>query len=252
MGEVTIKGEYHSSRGDLEQEIELVKEGVDHLILEGESEASVPESIGDTWFWATMNLFFWLFGDIWTNHRILVELAEDQGADIETTRQKDTDLYTNAPLPVRVLTIGLSCLLVGVGIVIGIQMEPYRSLLWGGSTAFLGIVAPVLIFRLYNMFLNKSDDKNRDQIISDKISEAYDEEDRILVVVGDSHKDNIKGKLPDNVDAEMKTPVYGKYSWPSIREFSSPFIRGLLAFVSLYFLVLIVASKLISYIPAIA
>lgn len=36
MTDVVLKGEIHTSRGDLKEERELLREGVDALVLEGE------------------------------------------------------------------------------------------------------------------------------------------------------------------------------------------------------------------------
>jgi len=93
---VVLKGEIHTSESDLEEERELLVEGVDALVLEGERE-DADYGLLRSWYATAMSIVgLVLFDTLYTDHRILVDLAEAQDTELIATRESDAELVENA------------------------------------------------------------------------------------------------------------------------------------------------------------
>jgi hypothetical protein len=93
---VIVKGELHSNMGDLEEEKELVKQGFDVLVLEGQKTES-DYGWTDGWFQISLVAFFWLAGRIYVSEEILLDLAETQ--DTLMTYVVDDELFCGLARP---------------------------------------------------------------------------------------------------------------------------------------------------------
>lgn len=204
--EVIIKGEYHSSRGDFRHEREILKEGVDHLILEGAKNPPRIPSLSKIWFYCSVKAMDWM---IWrpfnTDTTVLEDMAEGQGAPVWKTRESDLDVLENSP-GVGVLAAFLVFAFGMIGSPVLYFYEMYNGVL---LSPILGLLAPVLLLRIFEM--NYSE-KMRDEIIAGKIESAADSGGRIVAIVGERHLDNVCRNLPDWIDPEKEPPKYHWYS----------------------------------------
>jgi len=76
QSQVVLKVEIHTSESDLTEERELLVEGVDALVLEGERE-DADYGLLRSWYATAMSIVgLVLFDTLYTDHRVLVDLAE--------------------------------------------------------------------------------------------------------------------------------------------------------------------------------
>lgn len=103
MTDVVLKGEIHTSEGDLIEERELLKQDFDTLILEGDE--SEPE-FGplDGWFNISIELFKSTFGQVYVDKTILLDLADVQDTEVVFTRESDSEMLRNTPRLVQLFS----------------------------------------------------------------------------------------------------------------------------------------------------
>lgn len=198
MTEVILKSELHSSRLDKEEELEIMEEGVDALVLEGEDGPS-DYRISESWFEQAITGLFYVGGPIYQSADILIRFARYQGAELYLTRESDAEILRNAPLPLRVLGGIAYLVLLMASIVIGL-MHGFTS---GAIVLFAAFVLPTLSIRLYNTKLN-STDNNRDQIIAQRIEDAANDHERILAIVGAGHANGVQESLPEDYEIDFR------------------------------------------------
>jgi len=232
MSDVTIKGEIHASRGDLEEERDILAEGVDTLVIEGSSEDETGVSWLHAWFEVAMMIFEYLFAEsLYTDHQTLVDIAKGQNADVVYTRETDSDLIDNSHKLVKgiafVLFYGLGFLSALFGI-FGLQF-------YGAGTLLLAGLGPVLLLRIYE---TKKAGDNRDRKIAEKIEEAAEGGDRVVAVMGNTHAKKVPDYLPEDMDFEMREPSYSFLSLQMARDLFVPSVRvaGTMAIVYPVFL----------------
>lgn len=203
--EVIIKGEIHTSRGDLREERDILAEGVDTLIIEGQKEEA-DFGILHGWFGVAMIIFNYLFARfMYTDHGVLVDTAKGQNADVVYTRESDIDLLFNS----HTLVIGFA-FTVFYGCLAGSAILGLLGDTANGTALLVASgVAPVLILRGYETW--KSDD-NRDQIIAEKIENAVEDGGRVVAVMGEAHARNVPDYLSDDIDPDVRGPRYGMVS----------------------------------------
>lgn len=233
MNDVVIKGEVHSSRGDFEEERELLAEGVDTLVVEGsEDETEVGWLHG--WFGIAMMIFEYLFASfLYTDHQTLVDIAKGQGADVVYTRETDAALLENSHKFVVATAFVLFYLLVLLSALFGLL----GMQLYGAATLLLTGLAPIIILRIYET--RKSGD-NRDKKIAEKIEGAAEDGGRVVAVMGQSHANNVPHYLPEEIDPDVREPQYGFFSLSMGRDLFVPAVRmvGMLGVVYPAFLAL--------------
>lgn len=78
----------------------------------------------------------------------------------------------------------------------------------GGGFFILGTLIPPLALRMRE---TSRTDRNRDEIIAEKIAEAAEEGGRVVAVVGHRHRDDVVSYLPEWIDPKPKDPVYDWY-----------------------------------------
>lgn len=236
MPDVVLKGEIHTSTGDLNEKKELVKNGIDTLVLEGESPGKQSEPGWlDGWFSMSTWLFDLVMRNVYVSKDILVDLAEAQNADVVYTRDSNSELIENANRSMKTLSAILFYLLVAAGLVWGYNTGDLVS---GAAILFIGVLAPILLLRIYNTKL-AGDELNRDQIIADKIVDASENSSRVVAVVGEEHVEGVNRRLPSELQVDTKGLAYGKLSKPHLKELILP---GFTAFSVLFvFYVLLLA-----------
>lgn len=245
MVEVILKGELHSSNGDLAEEREIVKEGVDVLILEQEDPEMVSNyGMLDGWFQLSVVLFFWFLETVYLSKTVLEDLADFQGADIQYTRETNSEMLDNASPWAKVLGAVLFYLFLLAGVGLGAASGPDISMmdLYGAALLFLSVGLPPLVIRIHNM---RHSSGNRDQIIADKITTAAEGEKRVVAIVGAAHLPGIEAALPDDVDPTVHRPVYGMCSIQSVKEVLPPFFKTGLVLFSFYLLTIWAVSHIL-------
>ena len=242
MADVILKGEVHTSLGDRKEERELLKQGVDALVLEGnESEAEYGWSQG--WFSVSMYIFSLVFGELYADKDLIVDLAEAQDADIIYTREDNSGLLDNAPVYIKTLAAISFYILFPASILVGVLTTKFM----GSLVLLLSALVPILLIRFYNM-RTSCGGGNRDQIIADKINEATEGNRTVLAIVGERHRDGVADKLPEDIVPEQISPAYGVFS----RQHAKDLIRPIfVAFSVLYVLYLIAYYFLLTFLPVI-
>lgn len=217
-GDVVIKGEVHSSRGDFEEERELLAEGVDTLVVEGsEEETEVGWLHG--WFGIAMMIFEYLFASfLYTDHQTLVDIAKGQGADVVYTRETDAALIENSHKLVVATAFVLFYFLVFLSALFGLL----GAEVYGAATLLMAGLGPIIILRIYET--RKSGD-NRDKKIAEKVEGAAEDGDRVVAVMGQSHAKKVPDYLPDEIDPDVREPKYGFFSLSMGRDLFVPAVR---------------------------
>lgn len=83
MPEVVLKDELHSNDGELDEEREIVKDGIDVLILElDDPKMESDYGIFDDWLHWSVVLFFWFLETVYLSKIVRENLADDQDADM--------------------------------------------------------------------------------------------------------------------------------------------------------------------------
>jgi hypothetical protein len=232
--QVVLKGEIHTSESDLAEERNLLVEGVDVLVLEGERE-DADYGLLRSWYVTAMSIVgLILFDTLYTDHRVLVDLAEAQDAELVTTRESDAELVENANPLVEVVT---AVLFYGT-FVISVFYGLWTGDTLGGAFLLLGAaLLPIAVLRQHGM--NRSAAKlNRDQIIADKVADAAEEDNRVVAIVGGDHLDTIAERLPDKINPEKREPAYGIYSLQHAREVATPAFTAISILFVMYLIIL--------------
>lgn len=215
MPDVVLKGELHSSQADHLEELDLMQEGIDALVLEG-NEGDAEYRATEGWFQQAIAGMFYVLSPLYISKEILVRFAEYQAATIYFTRESDAEVLRNAPRLVRLFSAVLYFLLLPGSIIIGLLW----GYLWGAGSLFFSFALPVLLIRVYNSRLNSAE-RNRDRIMAQKIKEAAETHKTVLAVVGDAHVDGVLDALPDDLDIEYypskKDGITTEGIWRNIR-----------------------------------
>ena len=239
---VHLKGEIHSSRGDYEKERELMKEGIDALVLEG-TENTGDYGITEGWFQQAITGMFYILSPLYVSKEVLVDFAELQGADVWFTRESDAEVLRNAPFTMRLISASLYFLFLPSSVIIGLITGDYLA---GAGFLAVSFFVPVLILRLYNMEFNSAD-QNRDKIMAQKIAEATKENETVLAVVGAGHTDGIIDALPNTLNISYHPPEYSRTSKEHLKEIFIPLFQMFSLLLTLYLAILWVIVTLISF-----
>lgn len=218
MSEIIIKGEVHASRGDFEEERNLLAEGVDTLVVEG-SEGETEVSWLHGWFGIAMMIFEYLFASfLYTDHQTLVDIAEGQNADVVYTRENDAALIENS----HKLVVGTAFVLFYLLIFISAALGILGSQVAGAGTLLMAGLLPILILRIYETRLAGED---RDEKIAEKIEDAAEDGGRVVAVMGNSHAKRVPDYLPGEIEPDVREPVYGFFSISMGRDLFVPAVR---------------------------
>jgi hypothetical protein len=218
MSEIIIKGEVHASRGDFEEERNLLAEGVDTLVVEG-SEDETEVSWLHGWFGIAMMIFEYLFASfLYTDHQTLVDIAEGQNADVVYTRESDAALIENS----HKLVVGTAFVLFYLLIFVSAALGILGSQVAGAGTLLMAGLLPILILRIYETRLAGED---RDEKIAEKIEDAAEDGGRIVAVMGNSHAKRVPDYLPEEIEPDVREPEYGFFSISMGRDLFVPAVR---------------------------
>lgn len=244
MSRVVVKGELHSSSGDLDEERELLKENFDALILEGQASKS-DYGWADGWFQLSIIGFFWIMGRIYISKEILVEMAEIQGTELIYTRESDAEVLQNTPIHMKAFSALLFYILVPGSIPVGLVFGN----LPGASVFLLGMGLPLLGIRIFNYRRNRGE-KNRDKIIADKIEQEFADDRSVLAIIGSGHLQGVLNHLPEEINPEVRNPAYPYLCRESGKELLFPLIEAILVLYSVYLLVSWTFLRIIQFIPS--
>ena len=241
MTDVVLKGEIHTSRGDLDEERELVRDGVDALVLEGE-ESGAEYGWSEGWFSITSWIFGLVMSNIYTDNRILEDLALAQDADVLYTRESNAALLRNAGWFAKWTAALLFYLLFPLSLIIGIVTGQTVT---GALVLFLSSLAPLFLLRIYNMRRSEAEE-NTDQRIADKIVETAESSERVVAVMGQAHLEDVKERLPGNLNVEERDIVYSVWSRPHLEELITPVFTGFSVLFVFYLISMYLYSLVIS------
>lgn len=228
--EVIVKGELHSSQGDLAHERELLVEGVDHLVLEGPEEEAEYGLLQQWYAFAMLITDYLFFRILQTDSSVLEDIAKAQGAEVIKTRESDASVLENSHILARIGAAVLFLVLFFAAALFGISgIHLYGVPLLIGSA-----MLPVLLLRIHES--NRST-KSRDEQIAELIAEAAEDGGRVVAVVGDNHVDPVIDHLPEGIDSVRKEPRYQWYSWQHFKDIAYPlfvFVSVLWVFYTLF------------------
>lgn len=245
MADIVLKGELHTSRGDLEREKELLKEGFNTLLLEQSSSQETQRySPLDSWFSIASDLFFFILSYIYTSHQILKEIADIKDTNIIYTRESEKDILENNTLKIRTLCSGLFYLLLTVSIVYG--YEGGNKI--GGAIMLLVAMGLPLVLLRFGEMRSGNNLEDRDEIIADKILSAHEEGKSVLAVVGESHLERIQAHLPDEVDVRVEGAEYGKASITHMKDIGLPIFTAFSVLYVIYLTVLWLSTQIIAFV----
>jgi len=206
--EVIVKGELHSSRSDLNESIDLIEDGVDHLIIEdAERRADYPQR--HLWFQLQMWLFtHFFFNRFYTDHTILKDIADQYDANVIKTRSSNSALLNNASRADITTAFLVSFTFITGGVLVGYLFSGWWSLLTGAGSFTLGMIAAPLLLRVEE---SEREDDNRDELIAGKVADAAEAGGRVVAVIGDKHRQPVVENLPEWVDSDPRPRAYGWY-----------------------------------------
>lgn len=213
--EIIIKGELHSSRGDLAHERKLLVEGVDHLVLEG-PEREAEYGLLQTWYAFAMLLTNYLFFRILqTDSSVLEDIAEAQDAEVTKTRESDASVLENSHILARIGAAALFLVLFFAAALFGIA----EIHIYGVPLLIASAILPVLLLRIHES--NRSAG-SRDEQMAQLIIDAAEDGGRVVAVVGDDHADPVIDHLPEGIDVVREVPKYPWYSWQHAKDIAYP------------------------------
>lgn len=227
--EVVLKGENHASRRDHKEELELMRKGIDALVLEG-SEKTPDWSLTEGWFQQAMTGMFYVMGPLYLSKEALVEFARFQDADVFFTRESDAEVLRNSPRLVRWFSAFLYFIMLPSSVLVGLVGGSVQ----GASLLFASFGIPVLTIRIYNSRLNPGEN-NRDRQMAEIIQDALETNDSVLVVIGGRHVDGVKAALPGQLDIDYYPTKLGGLTVSGIWDFT---VRGFQMLSLLFFLYL--------------
>jgi hypothetical protein len=232
--EVVVKGEIHTSRADQAEERNLLVEGVDTLVLESQKE-DAQYGLRHHWFAYAMAIFDWVIvRNLYTDSRLLIDLADAQGADIEFTRKTDTDIVDNTNLLVELFSAAVFYVLAFISILYGLLLG---AIMTGALLLLMSALLPILIIRVYETM---HAEENRDEIIADIIAEAAEEGGRVVAIIGGKHFEVVPDHLPDDVDPELRPPNHGAASLQTVKDIGIPTFEAFSDIFLLYSVLLFV------------
>lgn len=233
--EILIKGEIHTSQGDLDEERELLKTGVDHLILEGSEQKNWQFKWRQLWFGWVLLTFEYLFArHLYVDKTIITDLAEIQDAKLHPTRKSDISILDNSHMLVKIVSAILFFALFAVALIVGV----IGNVVWGSLLLLVSSLSPLLLIRIHE---SRRATVGRDIQIAEMIEEVAQGDGRIIAIVGDAHADRIVEALSSDFEVEVKPPVYGRLSRPHLREV---IYRVIVSFSVLY----VVYSGMLAYV----
>lgn len=233
-GEVVLKGEIHTSRTDHREERTLLTEGVDTLILEGPSEKTAY-GVRNLWFAYAMAIFQWVIvRTLYTDNRLLVDLAEAQGANIEFTREADTDIIDNSSLMVEVFSAAVFYILAFVSILYGLLLN---AVVTGALLLLMSALLPILIIRVYETM---HAEETRDEKMANIIEDAAGEGGRVVAIMGGRHFKVVPDHLPDDLEPELRPANHGVVSLNTVKDIGIPIFEAFSNLFLLYAILLFI------------
>lgn len=219
--EVLIKGELHTSHGDLEEERAIIKDDVDHLIFEGPEQKNWQFKWSQIWFGWVLMIFEFLFARfLYVDKTIIEDLAEAQGVEPQSTRESNASMLENTHTLVKIASAGLFFVLFAIALIVGWLGYVRQGSLW----LFVSSLLPLYLVRSHE---SRRGSVGRDIQIAEMIEEAAEDGGRVVAIVGAHHVDRIEEALSDNLETEVRLPAYSALSLPHLKDLFYPTITFL-------------------------
>lgn len=236
MPRVILKGEVHTSKSDLKEEKDLIRDrDVDFLILEKNKERAKLK-LSNVLYLIYFELFSIAMKIPYVNKEGLEDIANQRGIKVCPTRKNNLEIFKESPLWYDFLSFILSFFLLAYGLFLVYKLPNIpifiRSIdlilinLLGTIFVFLGMILPVVMARLYEMS-NKLK-INRDKKIAEKISK-FSEKGNVLAILGQRHLPNIEENLDKDI-SDKRVSVCKGDKYKTIKEIIFPLLKGLIVF----------------------
>ena len=234
--EILIKGELHTSHGDLEEERTLIKDGVDHLIFEGPEQGNWQFRWSQIWFGWVLIIFEFLFArSLYVDKTIIKDLAEFQDVEPQSTRESNASILENAHILVKIASAGLFFVLFATALVVGRLGHVLQGSLW----LLVSSLFPLLLVRSHE---SRRGTVGRDIRIAEMIEKAAEDGGRVVAIVGADHVNGIERALPDDVEAEVRSPVYNRISLQHLNDLFYPTLVSFSVLYVIYSAMLVAVS----------
>lgn len=232
--QIIIKSERHSSRADFDEERKLLREGVDHLIIE-EAEKEAQYSPKQYWFrilmWNLKQFFFRIF---YVDNGTLKDIALAQEADIRFTRESNASVVENAGFIQQVVSVAVMSICIFSSAYIGTVGLEW----WTNNWNYLISIALLPLAILYPVYIirdSDSDNKegNRDKIIADKITNSAKQGGIVVAVLGNRHAREVYKNVSEEFNPEFCGPVYSTLSFANLIQNS----HSIFVFISVWVII---------------
>ena len=213
--EVIVKGELHSSRGDLAHEREILVNGVDHLILEG-PEKEAKYGLFQQWYAFAMLITDYLFFRIFQiDSSVLKDIALAQNAEVIRTRESDASVLENSHILARIAAAITFFILFFASALFGIAGRHTV----GVPLLILSAMLPIILLRIHESVRSSG---SRNEKMAELIADSAEESGRVIAVVGNSHAGPVCDHLPEWIDPVREDPKYPWYSWQHVKDIAYP------------------------------
>jgi hypothetical protein len=239
-GGVVLKSEMHTSRGDLEEELELVQsQDFDAVVLEDARE-SVEEIPDPSLLDRIVEFPFFFIGPIYTDNTPLLAAAHNTGTDLYYTRERNGDVVQGLPTPLPQLVEAVWVVMVLATVVLAGGTGVHLAGSMAGYTGLFTLPIAARVAR--GQFL---DDKNRNKMMANTIREAHDTSGRTLAILGARHTDEVATHLPEDMVEDRAELAYPLKSWRGLREIVPKLALVLYLITSVWLGLVLLSSKLV-------
>jgi len=213
--EVVIKGEIHSSQGDLTHEREILVKGVDHLVLEGPKKEAEYKLFQRWYAFAMLIIKYLFFKILYTDNSVLEDITNAQDGKITKTRESDASVLENSHILARMGAAVLFFILFFTAALFGIVGVH----LYGVTTLIGSALVPILLLRVHES--NRSTNSRNEQMAG-VITNAAEDGGRVVAIVGEKHVDPVIDHLPEWIIPIREEPVYSWHSWEHAKDIAYP------------------------------
>ncbi|OUJ19027.1 hypothetical protein AMET1_0679 [Methanonatronarchaeum thermophilum] len=238
MVKIILKKENHTSIQDLREELELISEiKPDAILLEGEENQKRKISLVEKSLLLPFNVFSYFFGNIWVSKKPVEYMAK--ALDIQLYKTRENNLKLIKLMSKTTIIIYLSLILLSLFLIHLALLLP----IFGTNLSIGFLLLLFSLFLIILLILIPARNSKRDKAIKNKITDIIQQENEtILVVVGEDHEKEVKNLLisdPDiNInkeDIEVKESL-SKGTKYKILDILLPLMKSLALLFILYYL----------------
>lgn len=136
---------------------------------------------------------------------------------------------------VKIASAGLFFVLFATAIIIGRLGHVLQGSLW----LLVSSLFPLLLVRSHE---SRRETVGRDIRIAEMIEKAAEDGGRVVAIVGADHVNGIERALPDDLEAEVRSPVYNRLSLQHLKDLFYPTLVSFSVLYGIYSAMLVAVS----------